>query len=310
MKTNYKMSISTLRSLVWLALPIVMIFSGCENEPTEVEDYVPEPMLSAYLYNGEPVEEVFFEMTAPFGIYYDPADHAITDAIIVIEPLDDPSADPLQLTHDAANPGHYFSEDPNWLPKGKHSYRIVAESAAEGVSVSAVTMVPDTFSVTLYHPVFQGSFPILPDPPDSLIIADSLTRDDPEIFITWLESDSTGGYFCNMLALTDTADLYPLDPDWDPAEDELEEEDLWRMSIDFMLDNQFQYTMGWFNFNWVGLYRVDIMAVSEDYFDYVFSGVHIMQGLNVDLPSNIEGGQGIFGGMCRRSFYLNMKRVD
>lgn len=318
MKHNKKMTLFTsfycIKRLSLFVITLILILSGCSvDNPTEVEDYEQEPMLSAFLYNGEPIDVVHLEWTAPFLGYYDPDDYPITNAVIMIEDLTDTTIAPLQLVHDDPSPGHYYSDNPDWLPRGTHNYRITADfsEGEEAYHLEAIAMVPDTFTVMLHHPNFpEPGTLILPNPPDSLIIADTLTREDSVIVVTWSESDSNGGYFCNILTLTDTADLVPLDPDFVIGEDELEEDEFYRFNLQFMPDDQEQFTMGWYNFVWEGPHHIDIMAISVDYYDYVYAGIMIMMGLNVDVPSNIDGGQGIFGGMCRRSFHLNMKRVE
>lgn len=114
----------------------------------------------------------------------------------------------------------------------------------------------------------------------------------------------------NYLCLVDTADLVPLDPDFIIGEDELDDEDKNRFGIDLMLKEQQERTIPWLFFGWVGTYELQIMASCLDYFDYVYYGTRIMQGLSMDLPTNVEGGKGIFAGLSRHTFKLTLKRVD
>jgi hypothetical protein len=94
------------------------------------------------------------------------------------------------------------------------------------------------------------------------------------------------------------------------GEDSVEEQDRWGFGLQLMMEEQYQYTLPWMNFNWAGSYRVDLMAIAEDYFQYVYGGLRLMQGLEIDVPSNIQGGEGVFGGLCRKSFKLTLKRID
>ena len=301
--------------LAVIAIPLTILITGCSvDNPTEVEDYQQQPLLQAYIYNGEPVEEVHFEWTAPFEGYYNPDDYAIIDADIVIFPEDvvDTTGTALYLEHDSASPGHYTApQGSQWRPEGKRTYRIVAQKDSEDVYVTATALVPDTFTVVLAHPTLPGGFQFLPPYPDTLFMPEILNRDMEILYNMWTPSDSTGGYISNTLALTPRDSLVPLDPDFVIGEDELDEGELWRLGIQFMLDDQFDLTFPWASFNWEGPYLIDIMAVSEEYLDYVYAGFRIMmQGISMQMPSNIEGGIGVFGGLCRYRYYLVMERVE
>jgi hypothetical protein len=299
-----------------LLLPLLSLFYGCENQPTELEDFVQEPQLNAYIYNSEPVSEVYFHWTVQFGSFYDLNASAISNADIRIFPEDIPISDTagtvLYLAEDSSLPGHYITPiGVNWLPQGMCKYRIVAQKSMENIYITAVTMVPDTFQILVWHPILvPDSMEFLPEPPDTLVFPDTLTREAPPIFLLWTEADSGYGYISNVISLVPPDSLIPLDPDFEIGVDSVEEQEQWGFNLQFMTGDQFQQTMAWMNFNWVGSYRVDMMAISEDYYEYVYGGMRLMQGLEIDVPSNIQGGEGIFGGLCRRSFKLTLKRID
>ena len=293
-----------------------------------MEDYEPAPMLTAYLYNGEPVEEVYMQWTAPFeyhataynnAIPYNPDDYIITDAVIKIFALDNPAVDILILTHDSEVPGHYYSEDDDWLPQGKQKYGVIVDYTGPNIyedtvtfHLESTTIVPDHYDIHIFHPYIPGGSTIIPPMPDnSLVIEPVMTRDDSSFFMYWNPAPDSGhGYIVNFITMVDSDSLVPLDPDFVIGEDEIEEDEYWRFSIEFMPEDQLQYTMGWYYFNWEGLHQITFMAVSKEYHDYMLAGMNIMQGLDVDMPGNIEGGEGIFGAACRYRMYIELERVE
>jgi len=292
-----------------LILAVSLIFlNGCEENPSEIQDYDPQPMLTAFIYNGEPVDEVYFEWTEKFGSYFDPTELAIEDADIRIFPdIPDTAGLVLYLIEDPLEAGHYITPpEVEWLPEGSTTYKIVAEKVADNIYCTSTTVVPDTFTVTLYHPSLPGSSAVLPAIPDTLFLDEPFTRLDQELFLAWSPSASAGGFFTNVLALTDKDSLVALDPDW-----EFDEEDKWRFNLNFALEDQFEMTIPWAEFNWVGPYHIDVMSGAIEYVDYIYAGTRIMnQGINMDLPNNIEGGIGIFGGICRYRFEIIMERAE
>ena len=295
---------------------IVFALTGCEGNPTDIEDYEPEPMLAAYIYNGEPVTEVYLEWTDYFLGSYNYDDQVITGADIRIYPMNADgtldSANVIVLIDDAATPGHYIASDMNQLIEGLKSYKIVCEKPLEEIYLESYTTVPGDYDMEILPPGATTMQP-LPAPPTILHLpnaTDSLTREAPEIFLDWTLPDSNGGFVINYLCLVDTADLVPLDPDFIIGEDVVESEDKSRLAIELILAEQEQYTISWLMFEWVGTYEITAIASCLDYFNYVNYGMTVMMGFNIDLPTNIQGGKGIFAGLNRHTFKVTLKRVD
>lgn len=267
------------------------IFTACENQPTEVEDYVPDTVLSAFIYSGEPVNEIYLERVGSFQSYYDPADYGITGADMIL--IDMERADTLRLMDDPDEPGRYMTPNTEWLPRPTVTYRIEASFGDE--FVWAETVVPGDYILT-----------VLPEP----VNGDTLTREDENLIFTWTGSEDTGGYAVNIISLAPRDSLVPLDPDWDPEEDEIEDEEKYQSGVWTMRDDQRVQTVPWIAFGWQGPYRIDFMAIPQIYYDYVFAGFRAEQNTGVDIPSNVHGGMGIFAGMNRKSFSLYMAVSD
>lgn len=278
------------------AAAVFLSFAGCEKQPTEFEDYTPQPMLSAFLYDGVPVDSVLLQRVAPLYSYYSLQDHGIAGAEIRIFPLDDPeSHDTLHLIH--AGSGVYRpASGENLIPRGKRHYRIEARKADEGLYLWAETVVPDSFSLLV-----NGQ-----PPGDTLGV---YTREDPNLFFQWTPSDSAGGYIFLAVCLTPVDSLLPLDPDYDPEEEELEEEP-GRAFVFPLISSQLGSSVPWISFEWVGWHRVELQACNYEYYRYVFSLMRIEQGA-MNMPEyNVQGGLGVFAGLHRIRFYLYMAQAE
>lgn len=264
----------------------LLVLSGCDSSPTEVRDYDPQPVLTAYLMRGDPVREVYLQRVAPLVGFYDPREHGIVGAEVVVTRIDVP--DTLRLCDDPQERGHYVAEDTTWVPVGKGRYRIHARFGTE--HLWAETVVPDSFDLE-----------VLPRP----VAGDTLTRNDPPIVLSWSASDSAGGYAFNVMSLAPEDSLIPLDPDFDP--EDAEDDTLTQSAGWVMRSDQRVQTIPWIIFRWVGPYRMSVMAVTKDYYDYAFAWMRISGGVEMVPPTNINGGLGIFAGFSRHQFEFCMK---
>jgi hypothetical protein len=276
-----------------LLVCIVLFSGGCENQPTEVEDYDPEPVLTAFLKRGEALEQVLLERIAAFDEYYDPKDHGIGNSSVCLFEIG--STDTLHLIEDPDQTGRYVPPPGEaWIPEGQRRYRIEAV-LPNGRFMWSETTVPDSFDVYLN-----------PDP----ALNDTLTRLDPPLTLSWTGAPAAGGYAMNIVCLSPEDSLVPLDPDFDPSDEDAEDDSLAQSGVWIMREDQRVLTVPWVVFYWEGPYRIDVMAVDVDYYDYVFAWFRVNQQVGVDLPSNIHGGMGIFAGLSRYTFHVYMKRVS
>ncbi len=285
--------------LTLLAL-ITITFFGCENTPTEVARYDPEPVLSAYLYNGEPVKEVFLERVAPFRPGYDPRNYGIVGGNIRITG----GGDTLTLIDDPNFRGRYIpAVGDSLIPRGKVHYRIEATTPSNEF-LWAETAVPDTFTIlNIFLMDMQGQrFPVGD--------GDTLSRGDPLMFWEWSGCDSAGGYAGTIIAQTDRDSLVPLDPDWDAATDSVKMEERNRAGYTVMRDDQRRISIAWIFFMWEGPTKIELQAISKSYYDYLYSSFRIGQGMAERPLCNIHGGLGIFSGIARKSMEVYMKRVS
>ena len=169
-------------------------------------------------------------------------------------------------------------------------YRMVAHKQSDEVDVWAETVVPDTFSVN-----------VVPE----TAVGDTITRLHPNLVLRWTDADSAGGFILNVICLTPEDSLVPLDPDFDPEEDEVDEDYPPRSMMDFMRHDQREVTLPWFLFQYEGPHRVNLLAVTAEYYEYMTSAF-----LGLDPPSNVYGGLGMFAGTASRSFEVYLERAE
>jgi len=296
---------------VFTALFLVILFTGCDDTPSEFGDYEAEPSLTAFIATGEPVEEIYLDRIGAFSAPYSRENNGISGAEIILYPvaahaetesIDPTNPDSLRFVEDENINGRYVPVDNDYRPEGRVRYRIEARKASEDVYVWAETTVPDTFSIETFY---QHD---LVNPID--LDGDTLRRTDDEFLVTWSESATADGHVLNILALSPKDELIPLDPDWDPndPDDEIDDEDKERFTYTIAPDYQSSITMAWFYFEWAGWTRLDVYASSDDYYQYVFS-ILTAFGETDNPQSNVNGGRGIFGAVAKNSFMVYMERA-
>ncbi|MCX6640559.1 MAG: DUF4249 family protein [bacterium] len=286
-------------SLSALLLILIVFIAGCETQPTEVQDYSPQPMLTAFLYNGEPVDNVILESVGSLYGYYVTSDHGISGADIKLFPVENPGAgDTLHFTEsaDPDSTGHYHpASGQNLIPLGNVTYRIEARVAAENWYLWAETTIPDTFTITSIN------YPVSGDTLDT-----TLTREDATINLNWNPTSPIGGYILNVTCLDTT--FTPLDPDFDPEQDEIPE-DSSRWSFQPVLPEYNELSIPWIHFWYQGWHQLDLQAVDQAYFDYYFSLFRVWQGAMTTLQYNVNGGLGIVGGIAHHKYLVQVVKI-
>ena len=139
----------------WLVLfmgLLLLALSGCEQEPTEVEDYEPEAVLTAYIETGKPVGEIWIERVwKDIGVFYDPVNTGIGGVQVKLFSISSNAreTDTLQFIHDGG--GRYIPAINNFIVEPKVRYRIEANKISEGLNIWAETVTPDTFTLSIHN---------------------------------------------------------------------------------------------------------------------------------------------------------------
>ena len=294
------------RLMLFMLLLALLIVLGCENTPSEVSDYNPEPVLTAFIENGIPVEEVIVERVGRFYNYYDATQQGISDVRVTLYPVLDADGSPADTAgrvcyfeEDATRDGHYIPTSP-YIPQPFVRYRVTADHDGEKVHMSAETTVPDTLSIEVY----QHGLPVD-------VEGDTMRITDSELYFRWSDSEACGGYQLGILALNDREDLVPLDPEYDPTdEDEVEMyEKTPSYGYTIAPDYQNSIFLTWLYFTWAGPTRIDVTACSKEYYEYVFTTLSLNE--NEYLPlTNVTGGIGIFGAVSQQTVTFVMEIVE
>ncbi|MFH0766364.1 MAG: DUF4249 family protein [Calditrichota bacterium] len=315
MKSKITSPIATIAA----SIVALSIFGSCEKNPTEVEKYQPQAVLSAYLCLDEPVEKVFLERVSSIYGYYTP--RGIDDAVIKIYRLNEDSTkvDSFNFRQEAPGSCVYRWTGRYLYPSARRLYRIDALTP-QGEHLWAITRVPGAInpragSVEFYQ-VYPDSVHIvrwvseLKNSRDSARV-EALDRNMPNLMVRWPDVDSAAGFEGVATALADT--LFSLDPgtEFDPNEPvDTTDQNQMRVGWDFYREGQRGVDLGWILFNWEGYYRLELRALSPSYADYLFSLFRVEQGLINQPTTNINGGLGIFGALSRYRTHIYMRRAE
>jgi hypothetical protein len=284
----------------------MLLLAGCETQPTEMEDYQLEPVLNAYLVNGEPVNQIFLQWTAPLQGYY---------TLNTLGISDQPDCEMKIRVLDGAEAGkEYFfkqhdSPDSTWIyvprdadtlrPQSRVHYRIEVRKPSEKIDVWAETVVPGTFDLGV------NGIPVNVFPANT-----NLTREDPNILLNWSIPDSVGGFVIITRALTDLYSIVPLDPEFEIGVDTVDHAEASLVSYWMCRYDQILQPVPWMLFSWAGPTTVEMQAAAPGYNDYVTSLWRASMGFPIEYVSNVHGGIGIFGGLSRKKFEVVMERVQ
>ena len=281
--------------IILLIFSMILILLGCDENPTEVEDYEYEAVLTAYIYNGEPVNYVYLEWIAPINEEYYPEDYYIHNALIKLYPIDNPSVGDTAYLFYTSN-GYY--QNNSLIPQGGVTYGLEATVASEDLYIWAETTVPDTFSLSLSpYPLISGTYPFphIPYP---------LDWNDEKITLNWTGADhSAGSIYSSVKIFEENEILQHLDPEWNEEDDGFPG----MQEVQILGQSTREMEIPWIMFSWVGLHVIQLQAANTPCLEYMDSAY--LEGDNNPI-SNVHGGLGIFAGVARNIFIVNMERVD
>ncbi len=290
------------------------ILTGCEDNPSEADDFEPQASLFFFAQPGAPLDTLRLEWTEAYNKNYDRSNLGIENADVILYPILDGDSSAVdsagQVLRFIDAPGRdgygdYIPADPNYRVNPTWSYRLEASKPADGVNVWAETCIPDTFS---FYAAFKSD-PLTPVNIDSM----SLTREDDEVFINWSESAGARGFVLGIVAQTPRDELIPLDPEWDPddPDDQFEDYELQRHNWTFARYDQRSMTIAWIFFEWSGWNELYINAASESYYMYMFSVIMQQDPSFTQNPEwNVHGGIGVFGGYSQHKFNIFLERAE
>ena len=101
----------------------------------------------------------------------------------------------------------------------------------------------------------------------------------------------------------------PLDPDFDPIEDDISE-DSSLVSFDIVLPNFNYRELPWILFEYEGWHEIQLQAADPEYWEYFFSVFRLYMGQMPNVEYNVNGGIGIVAGLARNKFKVYVEKVE
>lgn len=298
---------------------IVMLLNliGCDNTPTEFISYNREPVLHSFIILGEPIEEIWIERVSPLldpYSFYNRSIPKIESSKIYITrtlPHETNSIDTLYFKEDVLSGRYipaYGDDQETWIGESFVTYRIDvttpsdehlwAESLMPGPIEGFLVVLIDDSTQTVVDTVHDG---------------DVMNRTMHNMYITWSKADSSHGFQGKIKCLEPRERLIPLDPDWDPndEDDKIEENDKGRVGWGTFRWDVKIFTMPWIFFQWAGATYVELYALPQSYYDYLYTYQRNQQGLGVNIDYNIEGsGFGVFAAVSRKRIKIILTKVN
>lgn len=283
---------------------LMLTLTACDanDNTTFVQEYVVE----SYLFAGEPLSQVRLSQTSSVRDTWDFNALSVGNAEVRIELLDANGniEETYSYTESAVQRGIYLADDPE-LVLPLRNYRLEIDVPGFDQTISATTIVPDTFQVLqtrLDTVVFQGTEQFQVD------VTRSFYPTRQNVFIFTTESLDP-----KEESLTPFAeDLY------DDGDGDFSLEDLSKGSSPIL--NEANYTINadgsltirfpWIAVAFIGPNTLTANAIDQNVLEYISSN-DVQQGGSTLSPGEvpniidpIENGRGIFGSMARREVEL------
>jgi len=275
------MELIKMKKIFFLLSVSALFIIGCEDTSTNLI-YQKEVVVNATLEAGKSIDTLWLNWTGEVDKYYDPANYAITTAIVIVNGVDVNFIDTLQ--HDPAHPGRYFSVDTAKKITPTKTYRLTVTVPEGTKQVTAITTVPDTFHIT------------------------SATMSDGEIVtyntnapvhkFYWTQSNNYASYLPTITYLDENPPLIPKAyyPDTNSVDFERPPKIDFRPGVP---KDQANSDLPWVFLNYYGNIQFDVYAVDFNITDYLNQVVPNQGGELRDIRFNVQGGIGIFGARTR-----------
>jgi hypothetical protein len=269
--------VKKMRFLLFLSALLVggVVTVGCEDDPLDIQEdeFL---VVRAFLYSGEPVEEIEITLTLPLDSEADP--EPVSDASVVLAK----DGESYGLVATAGSPGfyHYPGDDLHVVSGDAFELRI--EHGPE--SVTAQTMVPEPpvglnlSSDVMKIPELGGGF-------GAGRFADPIT-------VRWENPD--GSYHFVVVENMEE------DPVVLPTTGLLERKPVLFTSQPVTADSMFVNALTLTHF---GLHEVTLFRVNPEYADLYEGRTQDTRDLN-EPPTNIQGGLGVFSAFAGRKTYF------
>ncbi|MDP1678496.1 MAG: hypothetical protein Q8L88_16690 [Bacteroidota bacterium] len=258
-----------------------LFLSACE-ETTLTADYQKEIVVNGNLEEGRSIDTIKVQWTGEVDKEYIVANQAVVGAIVIVKTRDGSFID--TLVYDLANPGRYYSNDPNKKIKARQTYELYIKTLAPDVRiVTGTTTVPDTFSI--------ASSTITP--------GDTVQYNPlaPPNNFTWTSSNNHATYLPTISSLDVNAAMIPKFFIRDTLNKDFRRPD--KVGYRVGLPKEQQNTeLPWIFLNYFGNTRFDVYAVDFNYSDFL-NQIVTQGGELKETRYNLNGGIGVFGSQTK-----------
>lgn len=262
---------------ILLAFPLIaaaVLLTGCEESSSPFA-YKKQAVVTGLIESGRSIDTVKLVYTGDLDKLYNPADYAITNAVVRVIGVDVAFDD--TLVHDPSIPGRYHSIHPANIIRATKSYRLDVRIPG-GPALTAVTTVPDTFSL---------GFATLTNNTTIRYNAGA-----PVNFFSWTPSRFHGTYLPTITSLDSGAARIMKTFIRDTTDGVPPEKIGYRVG----LPKEQTYTeLPWIVLNYYGTTRFDVYAVDENYNAFLNQFVGGQGGELAEIRYNVVGGLGVFG---------------
>lgn len=267
-----------------LGLLFLVIISSCEEVP-DYDQEVSEPVVEAFIYEGELVDDIYLKKTVPFNIGSNIDPEPINDATIIITN----NGENFILSPVMNEPGRYFYDGSDLSINIGDSYQLAFEY--QGKTISSTTTIPNKPEGVL---ISTGliEVPEINSLQDLRGFRESFQK---TIDVSWNNSD--GSYYYLVIenvedrpSSIDPTDLFgDLGINFEFTSEPIQQ------GL-FQLRPMIHYTQ-------YGKHKITIYKVNEEYALLYETSAQDSRDLN-EPYTNINNGLGIFSGFSSQEFYF------
>ncbi len=258
----------------FLTLIIIIVFTGCEESASSFT-YEKRITVTGLIESNRPVDTLKLMYTGEVDKLYDPSQLAITNAVVRVVGVDVLFDD--TLAYDPMNPGRYYSKNPSNIILPTKTYRLDVVTA-DGKRVSAVTTVPDTFSL-VYSTIANNS-------------TVKYNTGLPVNFFAWTPSRLHGTYLPTISSLDSGAARILKSFIRDTTSGQPPDKVGYRVG----LPKEQTYTeLPWIVLSYYGTIRFDVFAIDDNYTNFLNQFVTSQGGELREIRYSVNGGIGFFG---------------
>ena len=286
------------RFLVVPLLVLCSMLTACQD-PVPTGDYVPEIVVQAFLFVGEPINDIHIHRSQPVTDTFKLPTASVRNAVVTIET--DSTTLALEFVDDSTG-GFYRALDTAYRITPQTAYRL--RIVVDGKTLTGKTTTPITFAFT--------------DPPKDTLIypgKDKETQLFDSLYVRWTSVAPAQEYVPGIVNLDTTNYGIYLTPPTDELNARLRDDEFdegTRLNGErarYALAQTTSIPTVWRVFKWYGKNELVIYAGDKNFVDWFKQVGFGGRSSYSYLFNSIEGGLGVFGSasVLRHSVFLKKK---